>query len=63
MIKRGYNKHIIRYYDVNKMAFVLLQLKMKNFFLGELHIFTNNDGVIPIHCDDKELFTIDNRLR
>ena len=45
------------------MAFVLLQLKMKNFFLGELHIFTNNDGVIPIHCDDKELFTIDNRLR
>ena len=54
LIKNGYDKHIIRYYDVNKMAFVPLQLKMKNFFLGELHIFTNNDRVIPIHSDDKE---------
>ena len=38
------------------MAFVPLQLKIKNFFLGELHIFTNNDRVIPIHSDDKKLF-------
>ena len=56
LIKNGYNKYIIRYYDVNKMAFVPLQLKIKNFFLGEVHTFTNNDRLIPIHRDDKELF-------
>ena len=56
LIKNGYNKHIIRHYDdVNERAFVPLQLKIK-FFLGELHIFTNNGRVIPIHSDDKELF-------
>ena len=44
------------------MAFVPLQLKIKLFFLGgggaggELHTFTNNDRLIPIHSDDKELF-------
>ena len=32
LIKNSYNKYIIRYYDVNKMAFVPLQLKIKNFF-------------------------------
>ena len=32
LIKSGYNEYIIRYYDVNKMAFVPLQLKIKNFF-------------------------------
>ena len=45
------------------MAFVPLQLKIKLFFFwgggwagGELHTFTNNDRLIPIHSDDKELF-------
>ena len=62
LIKNGYNKYIVRYYDVNKMAFVPLQLKIKLFFWGgggaggELHTFTNNDRLIPIHSDDKELF-------
>ena len=32
LIKSSCNKYIIRYYDVNKMAFVPLQLKIKNFF-------------------------------
>ena len=32
LTKNGYNKHIIRYYDGNKMAFVPLQLKIKIFF-------------------------------
>ena len=32
LIKSGYNKHIIRYYYANKMAFVPLQIKIKNFF-------------------------------
>ena len=51
-----HNEYIIRYCDVNKMAIVPLQLKTNSFFLGELHTFTNNDTVIPIQSDDKELF-------
>ena len=54
--KKSYNEYIIRYYDVNKSKIVPLQSKIKNFFLGELHIFTNNDRMIPIHSNDKELF-------
>ena len=37
------------------MTIVPLQLKIKNFF-GELHTYTNNNRVMPIHSDDKELF-------
>ena len=33
-----------------------LQLKIKNFYFGELHMFTSNNTAIPIHSDDKELF-------
>ena len=50
------NEYIIRYNDVNKKKIVSLQLKMNNFYSGELHIFTRNITVIPIHIDDKELF-------
>ena len=38
------------------MANVPLQLQIKNFLGGELHTFTNNDTVIPIHSDDKKPF-------
>ena len=37
------------------MTIVPLQLKTKNF-LGELHTYTSNNRVMPIHSDDKELF-------
>ena len=50
------NEYIIRYNDVNKMEIVLLQLKIKNFYFGELHMFTNNITLMPLHSDDKELF-------
>ena len=50
------NEYIIRYNDVNKMKIVPLQLKIKNFYFGELHMFANNTTLIPIHSDDKELF-------
>ena len=33
-----------------------LQLKIKNFYFGELHMFANNITLMPIHSDDKELF-------
>ena len=35
------NEYIIRYNDVNKMKIVPFQLKIKNFYFGELHMFTN----------------------
>ena len=64
--KKSYNEYVITCYDVNKLAMVPLQLKIIFvFFLGgmgpgggggELHTFTNNDRVIPIHSNDKELF-------
>ena len=50
------NEYIIRYNDVNKMKIVPLQLKIENFYLAELHMFTNNITLMPIHSDDKELF-------
>ena len=36
------------------MANVPLQLQIKNFLGGELHTFTNNHRVIPIHSHDKK---------
>ena len=50
------NEYIIRYNDANKKKIVPLQLKINNFYFGELHMFTNNITVMPIHSDDKELF-------
>ena len=56
LFKKSDNEYIIRYNDVNKMKIVPLQLKIKNFYFGELHMFANNTTLIPIHSDDKELF-------
>ena len=50
------NEYIMRYNDVNKMKIVPLQLKITNFYFGELYMFTNDITLIPIHSDDKELF-------
>ena len=50
------DEYIIRYNDVNKNKLVSLQLKIKNFHFDELHMFTSNVTLIPIHSDDKELF-------
>ena len=50
------DEYIIRYNDVNKKKIVPLQLKMKNFSLGELHMFTNNIALVPIDSDDKCFF-------
>ena len=49
------NEYIIRY-DVNKKKIVSLQLKINNFYFGELHMFISNITVMPIHSNDKELF-------
>ena len=50
------NEYIIRYNDVNKKKIVPLQLKIKNFYFGELRMFTSGIILIPIYSDDKELF-------
>ena len=50
------NEYIIRYNDVNKKKIVSLQLKIKNFYFGELHMFTNNITLMLVHSDDKEFF-------
>ena len=41
------NEYIIIYNDVNKMKIVPLQLKIKNFYFSELHMFPNNDTLNP----------------
>ena len=55
IFKKSYNEYIIRYYDVNKTKVVPLQLKINNFS-SELHTFINNDRIMFIYSDDKELF-------
>ena len=52
LIKNGYNKSIIRYYDVNKRAFVPLQLKIKNFFY-DIREYDNGDEIMYIENNDK----------
>ena len=39
LFKKSNNEYIIRYNDVNKMAIIPLQLKIKNLF-GELRTYT-----------------------
>ena len=53
LIKNSYKEYFIRYYDVNKMKFVPLQLKTKNFY-NELNTFANNNRVTFIHNDGKK---------
>ena len=55
MLKQTDNEYFIRYIDLNKVEFVPLQLKIKNFYDG-LYTFTNNDKVLFIENDNEELF-------
>ena len=56
LLLKSDNEYIIRYNDVNKKKIVPLQLKIKNFYFGELQMYTNNITEVPIHSDDKKLF-------
>ena len=55
LFEKSNDEYIVRYYDVNKMAIVPLQLKINNFYF-DLLTFTNNDRVMFIYNDDKKLF-------
>ena len=54
LFKKSDGEYIIRYKDVNKLKIAPLQLK-KNFFC-ELHTYTNNNRVMYVHNNDKNLF-------
>ena len=56
LFRKRDNEYFIRYYDVNKMIIAPLQLKIKNFYFGELHMYTDNITIMPIYSDDKEVF-------
>ena len=53
LIKNSYNEYFIRYYDVNKMMIVPLQLKMNNLY-NEINTLENNNRVMFIYNNDKE---------
>ena len=55
LIKNNNKEYFIRYYDVNKMKLVPLQLKIKNSY-GEIRTYANNNEAMYIYSDDKELF-------
>ena len=38
LFKKSYNQYIVRYYDINKMKIVPLQLKIKNFLVKYIHL-------------------------
>ena len=50
------NEYIIRYNDVNKKKIVPLQLKINNFYLGQLHMLPKDITIILIYSVDKALF-------
>ena len=53
--KKSDNEYFIRYHGVNKMNYVPLQLKIKNFS-GKIHKLKNYITLMSIESDDKELF-------
>ena len=52
--KKSDNEYVTRYNDLNRMKVSPLQLKIMNFF-DEIEAFTNNDRVMYIENDNKEL--------
>ena len=51
--KKSKNEYFIRYHDVNKMNYVSLQLKIKNFS-SKIHRLENCITLMSIESDDKE---------
>ena len=54
LFKKSDNECIIRYNDVNKMATLPLQLKIKNFY-GGISTYAKNNRLMHIHSNDKKL--------
>ena len=56
LLKTRHDEYFVRYNDVNKKKIVSLQLKIENFHLCELHMFTNGITLVPIESNDEEFF-------
>ena len=56
LLKNSHDEYFVRYNDVNKKKIVPLQLKIENFHLCELHMFTSGITLVPIESDDEEFF-------
>ena len=56
LLKKSNIEFFVRYNDVNKNKIVPLQLKIANFYFGELHMFTSGITQIPVYSGDNELF-------
>ena len=56
LFAKSNSEYIIRYNDANKKKIVLLQLKINQFYFGELHMYPSNITEVPIYSDDEELF-------
>ena len=55
LLDKSDGKYVIRYNDVYYTKIIPLQLKIDNFY-GEIHSYANNNRVMYIHSDDKNLF-------
>ena len=55
LFKKSGSKYFIRYNDVYYTKIIPLQLRIDNFY-GGICTYVNNNRVMYIHNDDKELF-------
>ena len=56
LLKTSHDEYFVRYNDVNKKKIVSLQLRIENFHLCELHMFTNGITLVSIESNDEEFF-------
>ena len=54
-LKKSDCKNFIRYNDVYNINVIPLQLRIENFY-SRIHTYANNNRVMYIYSDDKELF-------
>ena len=54
LLKKSRNEYFVRYNNVDKKKIVPLQLKIDNFHLCELHMFTSGSTLVPIERDHEE---------
>ena len=55
LFKKSDCKYFIRYNDVYNKKVIPLQLRIENFY-SRIHTYANNNRVMYIYTDDKELF-------
>ena len=56
LLKKSNREYFVRYNDVNEKKIAPLQLKIENFSLGELHMFTSGITLVPFESNGEEFF-------